>query len=156
MKQISICHSVSLINHYCNINISTLISWQNTLFILRRAGLAIWLIFHIQSAPINTDWRAAAPQAPPPPLLRSCCKISPNPCFYNNNKPYIHIICIFFKVYMAYYYLSFTVIVDFNSLFNARFPSSLQTCQLRFQVRKLGVNFATKFPSTFQCLNYCK
>ena len=42
------------------------------------------------------------------------------------------------------------------SLFNARFPSSLQTCQLRFQVQKLGVNFATKFASTFQCLNYCK
>ena len=47
-------------------------------------------------------------------------------------------------------------IVDFKSLFNARFPNSLQTCQLRFQVRKLGVNFATKFASTFQCLNYCK
>jgi hypothetical protein len=47
-------------------------------------------------------------------------------------------------------------IVDFKSLFNARFPSSLQTCQLRFQVQKLGVNFATKFASTFQCLNYCK
>jgi hypothetical protein len=28
--------------------------------------------------------------------------------------------------------------------------------QLRFQVQKLGVNFATKFASTFQCLNYCK
>jgi hypothetical protein len=48
------------------------------------------------------------------------------------------------------------IIVDFKSLFNARFPSSLQTCQLRFQVQKLGVNFATKFGSTFQCLNYCK
>ena len=48
------------------------------------------------------------------------------------------------------------LIVDFKSLFNARFPSSLQTCQLRFQVQKLGVNFATKFASTFQCLNYCK
>jgi hypothetical protein len=47
----------------------------------------------------------------------------------------------------------FIFIVDFKSLFNARFPSSLRTCQLRFQVRKLGVNFAT---STFQCLNYCK
>jgi hypothetical protein len=48
------------------------------------------------------------------------------------------------------------LIVDFKSLFNARFPSSLQTCQWRFQVQKLGVNFATKFASTFQCLNYCK
>ena len=47
-------------------------------------------------------------------------------------------------------------IVDFKSLFNARFPSSLQTCQLRFQVQILGVNFATKIASTFQCLNYCK
>jgi hypothetical protein len=52
-------------------------------------------------------------------------------------------------------------IVDFKSLFNALFPSSLQTCQLRFQacfqVRKLGANFATKFASTFQCLNFvCK
>jgi hypothetical protein len=46
--------------------------------------------------------------------------------------------------------------IDFKSLFNARFPSSLQTCQLRFQVQKLGVNFATKFASTSQCLNYCK
>jgi hypothetical protein len=27
-------------------------------------------------------------------------------------------------------------IVNFKSLFNARFPSSLQTCQLRFQVQK--------------------
>jgi hypothetical protein len=43
-----------------------------------------------------------------------------------------------------------------RSLFNARFPSSLQTCQLRFQVQILGVNFATKIASTFQCLNYCK
>jgi hypothetical protein len=34
--------------------------------------------------------------------------------------------------------------------------SSLQTCQLRFQVEILGVNFATKIASTFQCLNYCK
>jgi hypothetical protein len=48
------------------------------------------------------------------------------------------------------------LIVDFMSLFNARFPRSLQTCQLRFQVQKLGVNFATKIASTFQCLNYCK
>jgi hypothetical protein len=48
------------------------------------------------------------------------------------------------------------VVVDFKSLFNARFPSSLQTCQLRFQAQKLGVNFATQFASTFQCLNYCK
>jgi hypothetical protein len=48
------------------------------------------------------------------------------------------------------------LIVDFKSLFNARFPSSLQTCQLRFQVQKLGVNFATKFASTFLRLNYCK
>ena len=32
----------------------------------------------------------------------------------------------------------------------------MQTCQLRFQVQKLGVNFATKFASTFQCLNYCE
>jgi hypothetical protein len=48
------------------------------------------------------------------------------------------------------------LIVDFVSLFNARFPSSLQTCQLRFQVQILGVNFATKIASTFQCLNYCK
>ena len=46
--------------------------------------------------------------------------------------------------------------VDFKSLFNARFPSSLQTCQLRFQVQKLGANFATKFASVFQCFNYCK
>ena len=45
---------------------------------------------------------------------------------------------------------------NFKSLFNARFPSSLQTCQLRFQVQKLGVNFPTKLDSTFQCLNYCK
>jgi hypothetical protein len=28
--------------------------------------------------------------------------------------------------------------------------------QLCFQVQKLGVNFATKFASTFQCLNYCE
>jgi hypothetical protein len=48
------------------------------------------------------------------------------------------------------------LIVDFVSLFNARFPSSLQTCQLHFQVQILGVNFATKIASTFQCLNYCK
>jgi hypothetical protein len=48
-------------------------------------------------------------------------------------------------------------IVDFRSLFNARIPSSLRTYQLRFQVRKLGVNLATKFASTFQCLNFvCK
>ena len=47
-------------------------------------------------------------------------------------------------------------IVDFKSLFNTRFPSSLQTCQLRFQVQQLGVNFAKKFASTFHCLNYCK
>jgi hypothetical protein len=46
--------------------------------------------------------------------------------------------------------------VDFKLLFNAWFPSSLQTCQIRFQVQKLGVNFATKFASKFQCLNYCK
>jgi hypothetical protein len=45
---------------------------------------------------------------------------------------------------------------NFKSLFNVRFPSSLQTCQLRFQVQKLGVNFVTKLSSTFQCLNYCK
>jgi hypothetical protein len=51
---------------------------------------------------------------------------------------------------------NFRIIVDFKSLLNARFPSSLQTCQLRFQVQKLGANFATKFASTFQCLNYCK
>jgi hypothetical protein len=38
-----------------------------------------------------------------------------------------------------------TLIVHFKSLFNTRFPSSLQTCQLPFQVRKLDVNFATKF-----------
>jgi hypothetical protein len=31
------------------------------------------------------------------------------------------------------------LIVDFKSLFNAQAPSSLQTCQLRFQVRNLGV-----------------
>ena len=48
------------------------------------------------------------------------------------------------------------LIVDFVSLFNARFQSSLQNCQLRFQVQILGVNFATKIASTFQCLNYCK
>ena len=48
-------------------------------------------------------------------------------------------------------------IVDFNSLFDVRVPSSLQTCQLRFQVWRLGVNFAKKFASSFQCLNfYCK
>jgi hypothetical protein len=48
-------------------------------------------------------------------------------------------------------------ISTFKSLFNARFPSSLRTCQLRFQVRKLGANFATKFSSSFQCLNFvCK
>jgi hypothetical protein len=35
------------------------------------------------------------------------------------------------------------LIVDFKSLFNAWFPSSLRTCQLRFQVRKLGANIAT-------------
>ena len=46
----------------------------------------------------------------------------------------------------------FLVIVDFKSLFNTRFPSSLQTCQLRFQVRKLGTNFATKFANSFQFL----
>ena len=51
---------------------------------------------------------------------------------------------------------SLSFFVDFKSLFNARFPSSLQTCQLRFQVQKLSVNFATKIASTFQCLNYCK
>jgi hypothetical protein len=51
-----------------------------------------------------------------------------------------------------------TVIVNFRSLFNARVLSSLRTCQLRFQVWKLGVNFATKFASSLiQCLNFvCK
>ena len=32
------------------------------------------------------------------------------------------------------------------------FLFSLRTCQLRFQFRKLGGNFAMKFASTFQCL----
>ena len=41
-----------------------------------------------------------------------------------------------------------------SSHFSTRLPSSLRTCQLRFQVRKLGVNFATKFTSSFQCLNF--
>ena len=48
------------------------------------------------------------------------------------------------------------LIVDFKSLFNTRFPSLLQTCQVCFQVQKLNVNFTTKFTSRFQCLNYCK
>ena len=52
--------------------------------------------------------------------------------------------------------LKFIHLFRFIRKFNARFPSSLQTCQLRFQVQKLGVNFATKFASTFQCLIYCK
>jgi hypothetical protein len=38
--------------------------------------------------------------------------------------------------------ISTYIIVDFKSLFNTRVPSSLQTCQLRFQVWKLGANFA--------------
>ena len=42
------------------------------------------------------------------------------------------------------------IIVDFKSLFNARVPSSLQTCQLRFQVRNWA-RTPTKFASTFQC-----
>ena len=37
-------------------------------------------------------------------------------------------------------------IVDFRSLFNARLQSSLRNCQLRFKIRKLGGNFAAKFP----------
>ena len=49
------------------------------------------------------------------------------------------------------------VIVDFRLLFKARFPSFLSTCQLRFQIRKLGGNFATKFASSFQSSNFdCK
>jgi hypothetical protein len=37
------------------------------------------------------------------------------------------------------------------------FPSLLSTCQLRFQIRKLGGNFATKFASSFQSSNFdCK
>jgi hypothetical protein len=49
------------------------------------------------------------------------------------------------------------VIVDFRLLFKARFPSLLSTCQLRFQIWKLGGNFATKFASSFQSSNLdCK
>jgi hypothetical protein len=48
-------------------------------------------------------------------------------------------------------------IVDFRLLFKARFPSLLSTCQLRFQIRNLGGNFATKFASSFQSSNFdCK
>jgi hypothetical protein len=49
------------------------------------------------------------------------------------------------------------IIVDFKSLFKAQFQSLLQTCQIRFQFRKLGANFASKFASSFQGLNFvCK
>jgi hypothetical protein len=50
-----------------------------------------------------------------------------------------------------------SIIVDFILLFKARFPSLLSTCQLRFQIRKLGGNFARKFASSFQSSNFdCK
>ena len=51
------------------------------------------------------------------------------------------------------------VFVDFKSLFNARFPSSLRTCKLRFQLPSLRMseNVATKFASSFPCFNFvCK
>ena len=50
-----------------------------------------------------------------------------------------------------------SIIVDFILLFKASFPNLLSTCQLRFQIRKLGGNFARKFASSFQSLNFdCK
>ena len=38
-----------------------------------------------------------------------------------------------------------SVIVDFRLLFKARLPRLLSTCQLRFQIRKLGVDLESKF-----------
>jgi hypothetical protein len=43
------------------------------------------------------------------------------------------------------------IIVDFILLFKARFPSLLSTCQLRFQIWKLGGNFASFQSSNFDC-----
>ena len=55
------------------------------------------------------------------------------------------------------YLLFWPVIVDLKSLLNAQVPSSLRTCKLCFQVRKLGVNFTRKFTRLFQWLNFvCK
>ena len=49
------------------------------------------------------------------------------------------------------------LIVNFILLFKAWFQSLLSTCQLRFQIRKLSGNFATKFASSFQSSNFdCK